>query len=49
MNFVDFSILAGNWLLIDVGLAGDLNMDGIVDVNDLDVFSDYWLSHCYED
>jgi len=49
INFIDFSVFAGNWLLIDVGLAGDFNMDGIVDVNDLDVFSDYWLSHCYED
>ena len=49
INFVDLSMLADNWLLIDVGLTGDLNMDGIVDVNDLCIFSNYWLSHCYED
>jgi DMSO/TMAO reductase YedYZ molybdopterin-dependent catalytic subunit len=49
VNFVDFSILADNWLLTDVNLTGDLNMDETVDVNDLDIFSNYWLSHCYED
>jgi len=49
VNFVDFSILAYNWLLVDVNLIGDLNMDEIVDVNDLSIFTDYWLSHCYED
>lgn len=49
VNFVDFSILAYNWLLVDVNLVGDLNTDEIVDANDLSIFTDYWLSHCYED
>jgi DMSO/TMAO reductase YedYZ molybdopterin-dependent catalytic subunit len=49
INLVDFSIFANNWLLVDVNLTGDLNMDEIVDVNDLRIFTTYWLSNCYED
>jgi DMSO/TMAO reductase YedYZ molybdopterin-dependent catalytic subunit len=49
VNFIDFSIFSGNWLTVDVNLTGDFNTDGIVDVNDLDIFADYWLSLCYED
>lgn len=48
VNFADFSILAGNWLLVDVNLAGDLNKDETVDFNDIEILTDYWLSHCYE-
>jgi len=49
VNFVDFSIFANNWQLIEPGLPGDLNGNGLVDVNDLAIFADYWLSHCYEE
>jgi DMSO/TMAO reductase YedYZ molybdopterin-dependent catalytic subunit len=49
INFIDFSIFANNWLSVDVNLTGDFNMDESVDVNDLGIFADYWLSHCYED
>ncbi len=48
VNFIDFSMLAGNWLLVGANLAGDLNRDGTVDFNDLEIFTSYWLSHCYE-
>lgn len=49
VTFRDFSILAGNWQLIGADLAGDLNMDLIVDINDLGILTDYWLSDCYEE
>ncbi len=49
VNFIDYSILTDNWLLVDVNLAGDLNQDEIVNVNDIEIFTDYWLSHCYEE
>lgn len=49
VNFRDFSILAVNWQLIDTDLAGDLNKDLAVDVNDLAIFTNYWLSDCYEE
>jgi hypothetical protein len=49
VNFVDFSILADNWLLADVNLAGDLNGNGTIDFSDMEIFSDYWLGSCYEE
>jgi DMSO/TMAO reductase YedYZ molybdopterin-dependent catalytic subunit len=48
VNFVDFSMLTDNWLSVDVNLIGDLNNDEIVDVNDIGIFTDYWLGECYE-
>ena len=49
VNFIDFSILADNWLLTGSGLAGDLDMNEVVDANDLEIFAGYWLSQCYEE
>lgn len=49
VTFRDFSMLADNWQLIGPSLAGDLNMDLVVDVNDLAILTDYWLSDCYEE
>ncbi len=49
VNFADFSMLTDNWLLVDVNLAGDLNRNGTVDFNDIEIFTNYWLSHCYEE
>lgn len=49
VSFFDFSILATNWQLIGPALAGDLNMDFAVDVNDLAILTDYWLDDCYEE
>jgi DMSO/TMAO reductase YedYZ molybdopterin-dependent catalytic subunit len=49
VGFIDFATLANNWKLIGPALAGDLNTDEIVDMNDLAIFVDYWLSECYEE
>jgi len=46
VDFNDFSILAADWYVADVNLPGDLNNDGIVDPNDLEIFSIYWLNDC---
>ncbi|MFC1737472.1 molybdopterin-dependent oxidoreductase [Planctomycetota bacterium] len=48
VDFVDFSILANNWQLSGPGLLGDLDANDFVDVNDLEIFIDYWLSDCNE-
>jgi len=48
-NYIDFSILASDWQVTDVNLPGDLDFNNIVDANDLTVFSEYWLSDCYEE
>jgi DMSO/TMAO reductase YedYZ molybdopterin-dependent catalytic subunit len=49
VNFADFSILANNWLKVDANLTGDLNKDETVDFSDIEIFTAYWLSHCYEE
>jgi rhodanese-related sulfurtransferase len=49
VNFVDYSTLMQNWHVTGPNLGGDLNMDNVVDINDLAIFSDYWLSDCYEE
>ena len=48
VNYSDFLILASDWLESGEGLQADLDFDGHVDVNDLDIFSGYWLGDCYE-
>jgi DMSO/TMAO reductase YedYZ molybdopterin-dependent catalytic subunit len=48
VNFIDFSILAGDWGENGDGLPGDLDANGMVNFNDLAVFFHYWLSGCYE-
>jgi hypothetical protein len=48
VNFRDFSFFAVNWQLVGTGLAGDLNMNSAVDVNDLAILTVYWLDDCYE-
>ena len=49
VNFIDYSTLMLNWHVTGPNLPGDLNMDNIVDINDLAIFLDYWLSDCYEE
>lgn len=48
VDFIDFSMLAYDWQLTASNLPGDLDSDGTVDVNDLWIFVNYWLSDCYE-
>lgn len=48
VNFIDYSQLMQNWHVIGPNIPGDLNNDNVVDINDLDILSDYWLSDCYE-
>jgi rhodanese-related sulfurtransferase len=48
VNFVDFAILASNWDRSEPDLAGDLNASGVVDIDDIRIFANYWLSECYE-
>ena len=48
VDFIDFSILGHDWQLTQANLPGDLNADGVIDVNDLGIFATYWLSDCYE-
>lgn len=47
-NFIDYSLLMQNWHVAGPNIPGDLNNDNVVDINDLDIISDYWLSDCYE-
>ncbi len=49
VNFIDYSELMQNWQVAGPNVVGDLNMDNVVDVNDLAILSDYWLSDCYEE
>lgn len=48
VNFVDYSILGHDWQSVAPDLPGDLNADGVVNVNDLGIFAIYWLTDCYE-
>ena len=49
VGFVDYSLLMQNWQVAGPNIPGDLNNDNIVDINDLGILSDYWLSDCYEE
>jgi len=48
VNFFDYSLFAPYWLVSDCGPCNcnraDFNRDGSVDVNDLKVLVDYWLT-----
>ena len=46
VGFDDFARFAENWLETGVGLAGDLDADNDVDLDDLSRFIDEWLSYC---
>lgn len=43
-NFIDFALLAQNWQAEGSGLVGDLDGSGTVDIDDLMIFSWYWLT-----
>jgi hypothetical protein len=49
VNFVDYVILANNWLLQGAAIKdkrADVNNDGIVDGRDLNILAKFWLSGC---
>ncbi len=48
VNFIDYSILGKDWQLMEPNFPGDLNKNGIIDINDLGIFALYWLSDCWE-
>ena len=49
VGFIDYSLLMQNWHVKGPNIPGDLNMDNVVDINDLTILTDYWLSNCYEE
>jgi len=46
VGFDDFARFAEGWLETGSGLAGDLDGDNDVDVDDLGRLADYWLGYC---
>ncbi len=46
VNFKDYLILAQHWQRYGNNILGDLNNDDIVDMNDMSIFSSYWLTDC---
>jgi hypothetical protein len=48
VDFLDFRILANNWQQTGAGLVGDFDDNNSVDVDDLMVFSWYWLAEYSE-
>jgi YD repeat-containing protein len=43
VNFIDYAILAENWLQSGDHLPGDFNLDGKVNICDLAIMAEYWL------
>ncbi len=46
VEFDDFARFAEQWLQTGAGLAGDIDMDNDVDVDDLSWLADFWLHYC---
>jgi hypothetical protein len=46
VGFDDFARFAEQWLNAATGLAGDLDSDGDVDFDDLEILADDWMCHC---
>jgi len=44
INFADFAIFANNWRGSGASLDGDFDDSGAVDINDLEIFSYFWLN-----
>lgn len=48
VNFIDFAIFASDWRKSNLGLAGDINGDGLVNWGDLVLLCEYWLGNCID-
>jgi hypothetical protein len=48
VDFIDYAILALDWLETGLDLEGDINGDSRVHNVDLDILTEYWLSDCNE-
>jgi len=46
VNCKDFALLAANWKKTGVGLKGDINFDGTVDIGDIALLAKFWLINC---
>ncbi len=46
VDFIDFVILANDWLLSGPGLSGDINRNQTVDYFDLENITEHWLETC---
>jgi spore coat protein CotH len=46
VNLLDFLVIADDWTKSGAGLAGDVDGDQSVDLNDLAVVAGFWLSTC---
>lgn len=44
INFIDYSIFAEDWGKTEPNLISDFDFSGTVDINDLAMFVDYWLT-----
>ena len=46
VGLADFALLAGNWMETGPSLAGDVNDDGSVNFEDLDIMTQSWMGIC---
>lgn len=46
VNLKDFAFLEKNWEQVGVGLVGDANNDGTVDIGDVALLARFWLANC---
>lgn len=49
VNFKDYAILAKDWMKTGPAFEGDINRDGVVDYNDLEIMAGRWLYEKLED
>jgi hypothetical protein len=47
VNFIDYTFLANSWMIEQVLSAEDLDRNGLVDSNDLAIFTENWLTEAH--